>query len=317
MLCSCRRLYQPRACLRTVRASWPLTLPFHSARTAFRLGRDQARPLLVVAAKKGKGGGKKGGGGQKKGPGSLADIPKPPEPWKDPEVIMENLLLVESFRRKVGRPLLEGELEIQEIAETLWKAPMAILSSNDGDSEGEPPVFRYANEAALTLMGFDKLEDMIGAPSQARTDDSAEAQAGRERLMAEMLEKGFLDVQTPLKRHTLQGQPIQAQEATLWAVEAPTGELLGSAIAMWRWVGADGKERGPRAAPSEEAQESPDQSSAEPSEQLAAAEAAAAEQAQAVRELKEGKGLDNSSSEVQAAVDELLKRKAAVDKLKQ
>ena len=55
----------------------------------------------------GKGGGKKGGGGQKKGPGSLADIPKPPEPWKDPEVIMENLLLVESFRRKVGRSVLK------------------------------------------------------------------------------------------------------------------------------------------------------------------------------------------------------------------
>ena len=47
------------------------------------------------------------------------------------------------------------------------------------------------------------------------------------------------------------------------------------------------------------------------------AEASAAEQALAVRELKEGKGLDNSDSEVQAAVDELLKRKAAVDKLKQ
>ena len=47
------------------------------------------------------------------------------------------------------RPLLEGELEIQEIAETLWKAPMAILSSNDGDSDGEPPVYKYANEVQL------------------------------------------------------------------------------------------------------------------------------------------------------------------------
>ena len=46
-------------------------------------------------------------------------------------------------------------------------------------------------------------------------------------------------------------------------------------------------------------------------------EASAAAQAQAVRDLKEGKGLDNSDPEVQAAVDELLKRKAAVDKLKQ
>ena len=52
-----------------------------------------------------------------------------------------------------------------------------------------------------------------------------QAQAGREKLMAEMLEKGFMEVTTPLPRHTLQGQPIEAREATLWAVEAPTGEL--------------------------------------------------------------------------------------------
>ena len=46
------------------------------------------------------------------------------------------------------------------------------------------------------------------------------------------------------------------------------------------------------------------------------AEASAAEQAQVVRDLKESKGLGNSSPEVQAAVDELLERKAVVERLK-
>ena len=59
-----------------------------------------------------------GKGGQKKGPGSLMDLPvvddaaeetpagpatETKEPWQTTDVIMQNLLLVESFWRNVGR----------------------------------------------------------------------------------------------------------------------------------------------------------------------------------------------------------------------
>lgn len=56
--------------------------------------------------------GKKGKSGkQKKGPGSLMDIPQSDvpaeeaalEPYQETEVIMNNLLLVESYSRNVGR----------------------------------------------------------------------------------------------------------------------------------------------------------------------------------------------------------------------
>lgn len=59
-----------------------------------------------------------------------------------------------------------------------------------------------------------------------------EAQAGREKLMAEMLDKGSLEVTTPLQRQTQQGQAIEAREATLWAVEAPTGEHHAALIVV-------------------------------------------------------------------------------------
>ena len=76
------------------------TAPFEAFGVAFQI----ISSLQAMLQQKKSGSSK--GGGQKKGAGSLADIPKPPEPWKDPEVIMENLLLVESFRRKVGRSVL-------------------------------------------------------------------------------------------------------------------------------------------------------------------------------------------------------------------
>lgn len=46
---------------------------------------------------------KKKGGGKKKGPGSLMDAPKAAEPYLEAQTIMQNLLMVESYKRKVGR----------------------------------------------------------------------------------------------------------------------------------------------------------------------------------------------------------------------
>ena len=46
---------------------------------------------------------KKKSGSKKKGPGSLMDPPKPAHPYLETDVIMQNLLMVESYKRKVGR----------------------------------------------------------------------------------------------------------------------------------------------------------------------------------------------------------------------
>lgn len=49
-------------------------------------------------------GGKKGGGGKEKKGSSIPQSGAPrPAPWRDPTVIMHNLLLIESFSRQVGR----------------------------------------------------------------------------------------------------------------------------------------------------------------------------------------------------------------------
>lgn len=57
------------------------------------------RPHPLVRAQGG-GGGKKGGGGQKKQGSLLPQVPK--LPYLNTDVIMHNLLLIESFRRQLG-----------------------------------------------------------------------------------------------------------------------------------------------------------------------------------------------------------------------
>ncbi len=48
-------------------------------------------------------GGKKGGGNQKKGGSAISDLLKPKQPFEQTEVVLQNLLLIENHRRKVGR----------------------------------------------------------------------------------------------------------------------------------------------------------------------------------------------------------------------
>ena len=67
----------------------------------------------------------------------------------------------------------------------------------------------------LGLLRFKLTGDFVAGQEQAQAD--------RGSLMAGLLEKGSQEVGL-LKRQTSQGQPVELTEATLWAVEAPTGE---------------------------------------------------------------------------------------------
>ncbi len=97
--------------------------------------------LVVTAAKKG--GGKKGGGNKKQAKASA--IPKSsPKPYLSATVIMQNLLLVESYFRKTGRPLFDQEVEITDVAQLLWEAPFALLSHDGSDD----PKVRTASASA-------------------------------------------------------------------------------------------------------------------------------------------------------------------------
>lgn len=51
-------------------------------------------------------GGKKGsskGGNQKKGGSAIGDLLKPRQPFEQTDVVLQNLLIIENHRRKVGR----------------------------------------------------------------------------------------------------------------------------------------------------------------------------------------------------------------------
>lgn len=303
---------------------------------------------LVPSAKKGGGGGNSSKG-QKKGGGALADLmrkkeadaaaaaeaaeaakvatesgdasasasgPATPAQYADPELLMDLLSICQSYWKHTGTYLLEG-VELDALAQALYEAPFVCLAHNRFEVEaaqaeagpGAPAqetVFTYANRAALTLFEG-SWDDIVGMPSRLSADDSPEAQADRNRLLEAAAKGGSEKGQGIVRnysgwRRSLKGARFLIRDATLFNVSDLSGELWGQAVVFDEYETADGRKvKVSVAAAGGEA--------ATPAA-LEAAEAAVAEQAAAVRALKDsGKG--NADPEVAAAVEELKKRKEA------
>ncbi len=220
------------------------------------------------------------------------------------------------------------ELEISEVAKALWEAPFPVLSHDTGESEtpqeGENdtpttatatgPVFVYANQAALDLFEAE-WDELIGTPSTKSAEPIDDIQQDRSAVLNKVLEKGAVDDYTG-NRISFKGTKFKILKATLFNVEAPSGDRVGQAAVIKSWEFEDGRKGGEAAveeaeamaaaAAAERAERGPDP------EEISAAEAAVTAQAQVVRDLKEVQGLANTSEEVEAAVAVLLEKKAAL-----
>eukprot|EP00208_Stichococcus_sp_RCC1054_P006494 CAMPEP_0206148696 /NCGR_PEP_ID=MMETSP1473-20131121/37384_1 /ASSEMBLY_ACC=CAM_ASM_001109 /TAXON_ID=1461547 /ORGANISM="Stichococcus sp, Strain RCC1054" /LENGTH=329 /DNA_ID=CAMNT_0053546117 /DNA_START=2838 /DNA_END=3827 /DNA_ORIENTATION=- len=255
-------------------------------------GQPAARERCIVYAK-----GKKGKGSKKKEASVISThlAQNAREPWQDPELLMENMIMLESYCRSVGRGIMKDTIEFDELAETLYKAPFAILAHDTSDS----PVYTYANKAAQDLFEG-SWDEIVGKESRSSAEE--QEQEARQRLLDETAEKGCC-VGFDAWRKSLKGTRFQIKGAILWDILSPAGKRMGQAVRITQWQYEDGRLAGPDAPVSEA--------------DVAAAEEAVTQQADAVRALKEEGGLPNSDPKVQAGVDRLLHLKAEAARLQE
>lgn len=275
-------------------------LPHISSRTAGTSRRVSIKqPLVVVAVKKS---GKKGGKKSKKGSTTSAQPAASPKPYLSTPVIMQNLLMIESYFRKTGRPLFEEEVEISDVAQLLWDAPFALLAHDTDDD----PKFVYANNAALSLFECEWSE-IIGTPSRESAAPDKEIQDDRSALLAKALENGFVDGYEGWRK-SFKGTPFKVSNTTIFNIESPGGDPMGQAAVLRLWEYEDGTQGGPLASPQEPLPEATE-------EELAKAQQKVDACAAIVRDLKEVQGLKNSDNEVKQAVEELLAAKQELENL--
>lgn len=137
-------------------------------------------------------------------------------------------LIVESFARLTGRPLLGAS---PFTPKSLWRAPLVVLAHGT-----EPdPLFFYGDRIGLELFEL-TAGDLVRTPSRlsAEPDERAE----RAQLLDEVARSGFIDNYAGV-RVSATGRRFRIEKATVWNLVDAEGRLHGQAAAFARWTRLD------------------------------------------------------------------------------
>jgi len=130
-------------------------------------------------------------------------------------------LLLASFRRFVGRPLLDPGLAAAEWARALFEAPIVVVSHD----AGADPVLTYGNAAALALWEAD-WEAFTRTPSRLTAE--AVHRDERARMLRETELRGFIDNYEGIQISAT-GRRFRISDAIVWTLVDANGGKLGQA----------------------------------------------------------------------------------------
>lgn len=143
-----------------------------------------------------------------------------------PELIVHTGCLARSLKHFSGRelfPRLTGEALARAVAE----APYVLVSHGTQPD----PILNYGNLAALKLWEMD-WEEFTRTPSRLTAE--APERAERERLLAAVTQRGFIDDYSGI-RITKTGRRFRIFQATVWNLVSLNGEPCGQAAMFDRW----------------------------------------------------------------------------------
>ncbi|MFZ4640895.1 MAG: MEKHLA domain-containing protein [Nodosilinea sp.] len=132
-----------------------------------------------------------------------------------------------SFRRRLGKDLVDPALTPLEAARVIYYAPYVVVSHG----VGADPIFNYGNQAALQLFAMDWSE-FTALPSR----QSAELpnQAERAQILATVTAQGFIEHYGGI-RIDRTGRRFRIQDVTVWNLEDNQGSDYGQAALYSQW----------------------------------------------------------------------------------
>jgi hypothetical protein len=137
-------------------------------------------------------------------------------------------LLLRSYRRVVGQPLVPGELDEAQAGHWLYEdAPFCVLAhSTDSD-----PIFIYANKAAQRCFEYSWKEFVI-IPS--RLSAEAPNRADRQMLLDQVTRNGFVTNYAGV-RVSRSGRRFFVENATVWQLLNDEGVVQGQGAMLPSW----------------------------------------------------------------------------------
>lgn len=150
--------------------------------------------------------------------------------WMQPDWIARAVVLLDSFRKRLGRELLERSGEATIDARRLFEAPFVVVAHG---TEADP-ILNYANRTALDLWATD-VASITRMPSRLTAE--APERAERERLLERTARDGYVDDYRGI-RITSTGRRFEIDRAIVWNLEDSAGVRVGQAatFADWRFL---------------------------------------------------------------------------------
>jgi len=150
-----------------------------------------------------------------------------------PPIDTVSAVLLESYRRIVGKPLVPVGLDDAQAARWLYEdAPFCILAH---DTAADPQ-FIYANRAAQRCFEYSWAE-FTTLPS--RLSAEAPNRAGRQDLLDRVARDGFADGYRGL-RISRSGRRFFIEDGTVWQLVDHRGGVHGQGAMFPRWQDAAG-----------------------------------------------------------------------------
>lgn len=143
--------------------------------------------------------------------------PVPPI-FREPDTAVRIALVASSFRRLLGRPLVDDG---GDIVDAVWRAPDAILAHG---TQADPLLF-FGNAAALAAFECEAGE-LVGMPSRLTAE--APLREARQALLDRVTSDGFIDDYAGV-RISLKGRRFRIEDAIVWNLVDNRGEVHGQA----------------------------------------------------------------------------------------
>lgn len=148
--------------------------------------------------------------------------------WQSPAWIARTQVLLDSFRRWLGRDLIPRGGTPKDEARRLYEARRVVVA-HGVESD---PLLNYANRQALELWETD-LPALLGTPSRLTAEPVAREE--RQRLLDLTRSQGYVDQYAGV-RISRTGRRFRVQDAIVWNLVDAAGTFAGQAATFDAWA---------------------------------------------------------------------------------
>ncbi len=141
--------------------------------------------------------------------------------------IAHTQIMLNSFRRFVGRELIERTRDAEQEAQIVFEAPFVVVSHGTQDD----PILNYGNRMALTLWEMD-IPTLTSTPSRLTAEPMHRDE--RAQLMTRAARDGFVDDYRGI-RISSSGKRFLIERAIIWNLVDCDEQRVGQAATFSHW----------------------------------------------------------------------------------